>query len=222
MPKILTDEDIAKFRERLCAAALPLFAERGLGGVTMRDLAAAVGVSPMTPYRYFKDKDEILAAVRARAFDRHAQTLEQAYRESPKAARPGAVARAYIRFALENPEAYKLMFDVHQPNAAEYPDLVRAGERSRRTMMLQMEDEAPDAETSPTPSAVFTAHMYWSALHGPLMLALSGMLPGEITAEALAGALLRALDTGLRGAARPGLLADDVRRTSDRETAWRA
>ena len=43
-----------------------LFAEHGVEAVTMRQLAAALGVSPMTPYRYFKDKDAILAAVRAR------------------------------------------------------------------------------------------------------------------------------------------------------------
>ena len=41
----------------------------------MRELASALGVSPMTPYRYFRDKDDILAAVRARAFDRFAAAL---------------------------------------------------------------------------------------------------------------------------------------------------
>ncbi len=41
----------------------------------MRQLAAELGCSPMTPYRYFKDKDEILAAVRAAAFDRFSEAL---------------------------------------------------------------------------------------------------------------------------------------------------
>ncbi|MDB5447081.1 MAG: transcriptional regulator, TetR family, partial [Phenylobacterium sp.] len=51
MPRILTDTDVADFRERLCAAAERLFAAKGLDGVTMRQLAAELGVSPMTPYR---------------------------------------------------------------------------------------------------------------------------------------------------------------------------
>ena len=42
----------------------------------MRQLAAELGVSPMTPYRYFEDKDAILAAVRATAFNRLAEALE--------------------------------------------------------------------------------------------------------------------------------------------------
>ena len=51
--------------------------------VTIRQLAQAIGVSPMTPYGYFKDKDAILAAVRARAFDRHADALEKAFAAAP-------------------------------------------------------------------------------------------------------------------------------------------
>ncbi|MEO8927755.1 MAG: helix-turn-helix domain-containing protein, partial [Caulobacteraceae bacterium] len=100
MPKNLTDLDIADFRERLCDAAERLFAEHGTEAVTMRQLAAAIGVSSMTPYRYFKHKDAILAAVRARGFDRHAEALERAYRDTPAEGRAAAIGAAYVRFAL--------------------------------------------------------------------------------------------------------------------------
>ena len=83
MPKTLSPEDIADFQDRLCDAAERLFAESGPDAVTIRQLATDVGVSAMTPYRYFKDKDAILAAVRARAFDRHAEALERAYGAAP-------------------------------------------------------------------------------------------------------------------------------------------
>ena len=81
----------------------------------MRQLAAELGVSPMTPYRYFADKDAILAAVRARAFNRHAEALEARLGGAARASRSSAsnaVGQAYLDFALEHPEAYKLMFDV--------------------------------------------------------------------------------------------------------------
>ena len=64
MPRNLSPADIARFQDRLCDVAEPLFAEHGAEAVTIRQLADAVGVSPMTPYRYFKDRDAILAAVR--------------------------------------------------------------------------------------------------------------------------------------------------------------
>ncbi len=203
MPRILSPQDVEDFRDRLCDAAERMFAERGAEAVTIRELAAAVGVSPMTPYRYFKDKDAILAAVRARAFDRHAEVLETAYAATAAdpAGRPAALAEAYIRFAEENPEAYKLMFDVRQPSAWDYPDLLRAAQRSRRTMSLQLPD---DAVAGTGDDREFVGQMYWSALHGPLMLELSGLLD-QTQARAIISALLVTLDKGLWGAARHGL-----------------
>ena len=57
MPRVLSESDVADFRERLCDVAEKLFAEKGPDAVTMRQLASELGVSPMTPYRYFADKE---------------------------------------------------------------------------------------------------------------------------------------------------------------------
>src|SRR5678815_5993328 len=104
MPRVLSETDVADFRDRLCEAAERLFAEHGPDGVTMRQLAAELGVSPMTPYRYFEDKDDILAAVRTSGFTRFAQALETARASGTDAnSRGEAVGEAYVRFALEHP-----------------------------------------------------------------------------------------------------------------------
>src|SRR6516162_5823374 len=112
MPRVLTQTDVADFRERLCEAATRLFDARGREGFTMRELANELGVSAMTPYRYFRDKDEILAAVRARAFTRFAEALELAITTPGDAqAKAGAVYEAYVAFAFGEPASYRLMFD---------------------------------------------------------------------------------------------------------------
>jgi len=200
LPKILSEQDLAGFRERLCDAAERLFADHGTEAVTIRQLAAAIGVSPMTSYRYFKDKDAILAAVRARGFDRHAEALERAYADTPVERRAAAIGAAYVRFALENPEAYKLMFDTRQASEADYPDLVRAAERSRRTMTLHLRDQIAAGALRGDPDLI--GHMYWAALHGPLMLQFSGMLPGAIDARTLIDALSAAVGKATLGAGR--------------------
>lgn len=194
MPRILSEQDIVAFRESLIDAAERLFAAHGPDAVTIRELAAAVGVSPMTPYRYFKDKDAILAAARARAFDRHADALEAAYAAAGPdlATRRAALGEAYIRFAEEHPAAYRLMFDVNQPHAADHPDLVRAGARSRRTMTLGLDESAGEG-------GEHLGHLYWAALHGPLMLQLCGLLPSGVTARNLAWPLVAALDRTTAG-----------------------
>ena len=52
---------------RILAAALRLFAERGLDGTSMRDVAEAVGITKATLYHYFTSKNDLFAAVLRRA-----------------------------------------------------------------------------------------------------------------------------------------------------------
>ena len=49
MPRYLTEQDIADFRAELCKVATERFARFGYEGVTMRQLAEALGCSPKTP-----------------------------------------------------------------------------------------------------------------------------------------------------------------------------
>ncbi|HEX5262124.1 MAG TPA: TetR/AcrR family transcriptional regulator [Phenylobacterium sp.] len=195
MPRVLSDTDVADFRERLCEAAERLFAERGPDAVTMRQLAAELGVSPMTPYRYFEDKDDILAAVRTNGFNRFAEALETA-RESAVGARAigTAVGEAYITFALEHPHSYKLMFDFNQPHVEQYPDLVAAGQRAQKTMTGYIEDAFAEGLMSGDPMQI--GLMNWAAIHGAVILELSGMLPpggARMIYRGLDDALIRGL-----------------------------
>jgi AcrR family transcriptional regulator len=176
MPRVLSDTDVADFRGRLCEAAERLFAERGPDAVTMRQLAAELGVSPMTPYRYFEDKEDILAAVRTNGFTRFAEALEGA-RASAKGARAvgTAVGGAYVEFALSNPHAYKLMFDFNQPHVEKYPELVAAGQRAQKTMTDHVEDALKEGLMEGDPQQI--GLMLWASIHGAVILELAGMLP---------------------------------------------
>jgi AcrR family transcriptional regulator len=196
MPRVLTETDVADFRERLCGVAEKLFAEQGPDGVTMRQLASELGVSPMTPYRYFSDKDAILAAVRAAAFNRFAAALEAAYdSEIEPLARTTAIAQAYVDFALSEPAAYKLMFDLMQPHQETYPELVEAGMRARRTMTAHV--EALIAARLLSGDADMIGHMFWAALHGTLVLQFARAMDSDIDPDDLRRQMLVALGRGL-------------------------
>jgi len=182
MPRALSPSEIEDFRDHLCEVATRIFAEKGADGFTMRQLATELSVSPMTPYRYFKDKDDILAAVRARAFDQFADALERAY-DSGKTPveRSQAVGLGYETFARSHREAYKLIFDVSQPNEQNYPDLVRAGDRARKTLTRHLEGLRDAGLIKGDPLLIGT--VVWSAFHGALMLQLAGKLPPEYDFE---------------------------------------
>jgi AcrR family transcriptional regulator len=199
MPRVLTQSDIADFRERLCGVAETLFAGHGPDGVTMRQLAAELGVSPMTPYRYFKDKDAILAAVRANGFNRFADALDAAYDDAPDpVSRSRAVGNAYIAFALREPAAYKLMFDLMQPHENDYPELVEAAERARRTQIRHVQGMIDAGVLKGDASMI--AHMFWAVLHGTLVLQMAGKLSPEVDPGALRGETVNALVRGLTAA----------------------
>lgn len=197
MPRVLSKADVADFRERLCEAAERLFAERGIEAVTMRQLAAELGVSPMTPYRYFEDKDDILAAVRAQGFSRFADALETAAKTtSDPVERSRVMGEAYLGFALEHPHTYKLMFDLGQPDEQRFPDLVAANARAREMMRHNVRGMLDAGLIEGDLDMV--AHVFWASIHGVVVLGLAGKLSGAIDLRALWQGVAQAVFQGLR------------------------
>lgn len=180
MPRVLTESDIADFRERLCELATRIYVERGPENFNMRLLAAEMGVSAMTPYRYFKDKDEILSSIRARAFNRFADQLERAL------ATPGtppekssAVGKAYVRFALEEQTCFRLIFDFAEPRkGTPVPELAAAEARAKATMTTHIRMMVKEGYFSGDPELI--GHVLWAGLHGVVVLHLSNKLYGDI------------------------------------------
>lgn len=224
MPRVLSSSEVEDFRDRLTDAAERLFGRRGLEGMTMRHVAAELGVSPMTPYRYFKDKDDILAAVRTRAFNRMANAVETAFAgAADPVARSREVGRAYVAFALQHQHAYRLMFDLSQSTEADYPDLVTACARARAMMTRHAADLIDAGLIAGEPEMV--AHMLWSALHGAVVLQLADKLSPQIDPTVLRReiflTLLKGLGLDLTAAPRsrpgqPAATAAPARRTPRR------
>lgn len=178
MRPALTDEEVANFRADVCRAAERLFARHGVEGVTMRQIAGELGCSPTTAYHYFRNKDEILAAVRAAAFNRFCEVIEEATRASPdprKSAR--IVGQAYLAFALANPDAYRMMFDVSQAAVTASAELTEALARARRTLVAYV---APMIDKGiPRGNTHALGHMLWASTHGLVMLRLSGIVADD-------------------------------------------
>jgi AcrR family transcriptional regulator len=172
MPRIVTPSIVAEFRKRLCAAASELLSEKGIEGFNMREVAKRLRVSPMTTYRYFRDKNDILAELRAAAFARLTERLYTAEANAPREATM-ALARAYCAFAQEEPAHYRLMFDLFQagavPSAQELE--LRAAINEHITLLVEtgVVDGNPDILTG----------LLWSTLHGVAALYLTQRLPNE-------------------------------------------
>lgn len=197
MPRVLSEADVADFRERLCEAASRLFAARGREAFTMRELATELGVSAMTPYRYFRDKDEILAAVRARAFSRFADALETGMRvEGDALTKAAAVYEAYVGFAFGETASYRLMFDLSQPNEQDYPELVDATTRARATMTDYVRALVDEGILEGDPDLM--GYVFWASLHGAVVLQLAGKLGPQYDFSTITLESFRALSQSYR------------------------
>jgi AcrR family transcriptional regulator len=192
MPKILTTADIRQFRQQLCDHALRAFAEHGIEGISLRGLAAAAGCSRTTPYRYFKNKAEILAAVRQSEFQRMADATELvAQGESNPQQRLLALARSYLEFALERPDAYRVMYGVNQRDEHLYPELVKQIKRTQQPMVTAVEEALETGAIHG--DAVNIVHVLWAGLHGLISLHLSNKLHMGRNIDELTEVMLRSL-----------------------------
>lgn len=192
MPKILTPADVLQFRQRLCDLALKAFAEQGVEGMSLRGLAAAAGCSRTTPYRYFKNKEDILAAVRQTQFQRMADAIEQvAQSVSDPDKRLAALARCYMDFALATPDAYRVMYSVSQYDEQRYPELVRQINRAQHPMVNAVGECIEKGTMHGDPTNI--VHVLWAGLHGMISLHLSDKLHMGRDIGELAEVMIRSL-----------------------------
>ncbi|GAA2395010.1 TetR/AcrR family transcriptional regulator [Dactylosporangium salmoneum] len=162
---------------RLVDAAARILVEDGPGGLSLRKVAAAAGVSTMPVYTLFGDKQGLLDAMHREGFRRLGAALAAAPRTDDALADLGALGLAYRDAALASPHLYGLMFTGgfgHTEAAdATYRPLVAAVARCQAAEVFTGDDPEPVA-----------LHL-WALAHGLVSLELAGKITGESYAEQL-------------------------------------
>ncbi len=103
-------------KQTLLNLALDALEKEGLENLSLREIALSAGVSKTAPYRHFENKTQLLVEIAAEGFSILANALESASqsggdlhpREALAALKP--ILKAYVDFARNHPEVYKLMF----------------------------------------------------------------------------------------------------------------
>ncbi|MFF7281504.1 TetR/AcrR family transcriptional regulator [Streptomyces griseorubiginosus] len=184
-------------RSALLAAAERTLRDKGSSAsLSLRELARDIGVSHAAPGRHFKDKQALLDALALVGFDRMAEALEAADDPGlPLQDRLTTLARAYLRFAIDNPELLEVMYArKHEPDAAEQLTAAidrTVGSLERAVAAAQQRGEIVEGDPEELTLVVGTA------LHGLASFAITG----KFTTEAAMGAvaeLIHHLMHGLR------------------------
>ena len=180
--------------QALVDAAERVLVRDGLGGLTVRAVAAEAGVAPMGVYNRFGNKDGLIAAVLARGFHGLAVAAGEDEDVDPTA-RLLACGRNYRRFALAHPQHYGAMFGPGLSQAAPTAELADRADAAF-TALVDRVRYGMDRGVLRPGDPRGTAQLIWNAVHGAVSLELGGLV---LTPDAGATyeALLQVLVDGL-------------------------
>ena len=107
--------DKENLKSLILQGAKKLFVEKGIEQTTIRNIADEIDYSVGTVYVYFKDKNDILHDLHSGGFTELGGYFRELYIIADPMERLRVMGRIYIKFALENPEMYDLMFNLKAP-----------------------------------------------------------------------------------------------------------
>ncbi len=194
MPRPARDlSEVETVKNQIIDEASYIIAEYGYDFFSMRKLAARLGIAAKTIYNYFANKDELYFMVLTRGFEQLVdETSEAIEKARDTAQRVRALCRAYLRFGLENPHYYDLMFNLNVPKYMDYLDtpLEEIARRENDTAMRltalaeanlrALADENGCFDPDETISHLF--HI-WSVLHGMVSLTNSRVTYEVLTVD---------------------------------------
>ncbi|TQV78294.1 TetR/AcrR family transcriptional regulator [Exilibacterium tricleocarpae] len=164
---------------------MAMIREAGIDGLSMRRLADRVGVSRTAPYHHFADKHSLLCALAEEGFQRQAR--QRMFTDDSLAfeERFSRFVSGYIRFAMENPQYYDLMFGRDIWKAGQPTEsLKREAYGSFRRYAGLIGDWQRDGLLPDDMDAVRFAQVSWSMLHGLSRLLIDGIY---VDSEAMEG-----------------------------------
>ncbi len=155
----------ADLREACVQAAREVIAERGVEGLSMRDVARRLGISHQAPYRHFESRDHLLAEIMRRCFADFASYLDARPRSADDHEDLAAMGEAYLAYAAAKPLEYRLMFGTPWPAPAHHAGLVADAVHAfdiLRNNLRRQHGDAPGMQARADLDSMFI----WSALHG--------------------------------------------------------
>ncbi|MEL6276952.1 MAG: TetR/AcrR family transcriptional regulator, partial [Bacteroidota bacterium] len=160
----------------IITAATDLFQQEGYDKVSMRKIAKKIEYSVGTLYLYYEDKDELFLAVQEAAFGKAFIYIQQVGDSDDPMELLERLGERYLRFGVENPGLYRLMFMSDQPmKALSEEDDWRAGIRLHQLLSNLVERCIKEGKL-PAVDADKMSFILWSTVHGMVSLQISSRL----------------------------------------------
>lgn len=167
-------------KNALVAIGLQLLVEKGVNGLNLREVARRAGVTHAAPYRHFADKEALIAAIAEDGFQRLGLRINAAHAEAKgdAAVKLMTLGRAYIKFALEQPDSFRLMFSHTIGHREQYPELYTAAKAGFLLLQSIIEEGKAAGRFIDADSIALTKSV-WSMVHGLATLLVEGQFPPD-------------------------------------------
>lgn len=185
-------------RRALIAEAVRTIQHDGIAGLTLRAVGLRLRVSRTALYRHFADKAALLAAVAGDGFSLLRTALSAAWEQGGRNRDAfEAMGLAYVRFALDHPAHYRVMFGGFRQGAVVDEALSHEAECAFRVLVdALVEQQRAGLVRRDDPLQL--ARFIWSLVHGIAMLAIDGQLQQQgADAETVAGFAFARLRSGI-------------------------
>jgi AcrR family transcriptional regulator len=191
-------------REALLRSVERIIKKRGVAFVSLREVARDAHVSHSAPAHHFANKAGLLTAFATAGFEKLASVVESEVRAVGAETGPDlleAIGRAYVRFAIEHPEHFGVMFRSEILDTSS-PEFAAAADKSWTLLSSTVKRCAIEGYARGVDVESITAAA-WAVAHGLATLWIGGRLPARIEErdpERVAGRVLRTFVDGvLRG-----------------------
>lgn len=182
-------------RNALLQEASTVLEAEGAGALSLRALARTLGVSHAAPSHHFANRDALLAELATDGYAALADALEAALERADDADRRVASARAYARFALANPERYRLMFTGRLRFDQAPERLTSEADRAYRALLRTSYTDPPELDMD-TYRLGAPELRSWALVHGAVLLYLDGQLIQDMDTDDLVALLEEAVRIG--------------------------
>ena len=176
----MSPRDGGPARAAILAAAGDLLESGGPDAVTLRSVGASAGLSRSAPYRHFRDKADLLAALALSTLNGLTESVRAGTEQGAAAG-----CRGYVRYALSRPRHYQLIFGdrpIDNPN----PEVEAAADAGVAAFTCLVERAQHDGDLPDGPPRELGT-VLWAAMHGLTQLFLTGHLSEPRTVEGEAG-----------------------------------
>jgi len=168
-------------KNALIQAGVEILAKDGVGGLSLRKVALKAGVSHSAPYAHFTDKQALIAAISTEGFRQLYERISAAaekFKNQPTR-QLIEVAWAYLQFALDDPDRFKVMFSAVLEKEKEYPEFVAESQRNFQLVKMIVEANQASGQLRSGPPEM-VALSAWGSVHGFVMLLLEGQIPHAV------------------------------------------